>query len=389
MERLFGMRLGITTFGADGGTSGIGQYLVYLLREFARYDDDTCYEVLTYPDERPIFVPDDAPLPALQVSQRVRPPLLNIAWHHLVLPRLCRQRQYDALFLPAANRRAMHQVPCPTVGTVHDLSALHVQDKYDPARMLYITRVLPHLIRRLTSIITVSESSKQDIVHAAGVPEERVHVIPLAADPQVYFPREKAEARARVQTRYGTCAPYILYTSRIEHPGKNHVRLIKAFVHWKTTQRLPHQLVLAGSDWTRAEEVHRAIRTCRYADDIVCTGFVPAEELPWLYSGAELFMFPSLYEGFGLPILEAMCCGVPVACADRSSMPEVGGDAAYYFDPYDVDALAEAMDRLGTDTSLRNHLVQRGLVHSRNFRWKDTASSTLEVIRKAAAIAPR
>lgn len=383
------MHLGITTFGADGGTSGIGQYLVQLLKEFARHTEDIRYDVLTYADERHTFVADDMPLTTVQVSPRVRPPLFNIAWHHLVLPRLCRQRAYDVLFLPAANRRLMHQAPCPTVGTVHDLSALHVQAKYDPARMLYITRVLPRLIQRLTSVITVSASSKQDIVHYAGIPEERVHVIPLAADHQVYFPRDKAEARVRMQAQYGIKAPYILYTSRIEHPGKNHVRLIKAFAHWKATKRLPHQLVLAGSDWTRADEVHRAVQTCGYADDIVCTGFVPAADLPWLYGGAELFIFPSLYEGFGLPILEAMRCGVPVACSDRSSMPEVAGDAAAYFDPYDSDAIAEAMDRLVTDSHVCTCIVQRGLIHSSNFHWRRTAARTLEVIRKAATIGIR
>lgn len=378
------MNVGITTFGADGGKSGISQYVINLLNQFALAENGAHFDVIVYEDEQSLFVPPAMHFTALCLSGRWRHPVLNIAWHQLALPRWCRKRGYDVLFLPAGNRRLPFSAPCPTVGTVHDFSSLHVEGKYDPARVLYITRVLPLFIRRLTRVLTVSESSKRDIVEYAGVPEDRVHVTPLAANRDLYYPRDRQSALARAVSKYGLRPPYILYISRIEHPGKNHVRLIRAFARLKESEALPHQLVLAGSDWMRADEVHGAAEMSGYADDIVFTGFVPTEDLPDLYCGADVFVFPSLYEGFGLPVLEAMCCGIPVACSNISSMPEVAGDAALLFDPYDEEAIEEALRELLTDPELRAYYAQRGLERSQRFTWSVTAARTLDVLRAAA-----
>jgi glycosyltransferase involved in cell wall biosynthesis len=175
----------------------------------------------------------------------------------------------------------------------------------------------------------------------------------------------------------------LLYVSRIEHPGKNHVRLIHAFERLKATEHIPHQLVFAGGDWGRADEVHRVADASDYNTDILFTGFVPSSDLPDLYCGADLFVFPSLYEGFGLPVLEAMSCGVPVTCSNVSSMPEITGDAAGLFDPYDEQAIEEAVRGPLVDSELRDRYVRRGLKQSRAFSWSTTAARTLEVIREA------
>ena len=379
------MKLGMTTFGGDGGKSGISQYIMNLLREFATLKPAELIEVFVYANEEKIFVPHKNGISPLCFGEGIRRPVVNLLWHQISLPRWCRRGKYDVLFLPAGNRRLPVSVPCPTVGTVHDFSSIHVKGKYDPARMFYITRVLPVLIRRLTQVITVSESSKKDIVEYAGVPEERVHVTPLAADNSLYHPRDKEQAAARVASRYGLRPPYILYISRIEHPGKNHARLIRAFDRLKSTEDIPHQLVLAGSDWVRAEEVHRAAEECSCTSDIVFTGFAATEDIPDLYCGADLFVFPSLYEGFGLPVLEAMASAVPTACSNVSSIPEVAGDAALQFDPYDEEAIAEAIRTLLTNPELRADYGKRGLERSKQFTWSRTASRTLAVIRAAVA----
>ena len=178
--------------------------------------------------------------------------------------------------------------------------------------------------------------------------------------------------------------PFILYTSRIEHPGKNHARLIRAFAELKRKERIPHQLVLAGTDRERADEVHRIAEESGFAKDILFTGFVASEDLPLLYQAADLFVFPSLYEGFGLPILEAMACGTPVACSRISSMPEVAGDAAVLFDPEEEGSIASAIRSIITGTDLRRDLAARGLERSRQFSWARTAAQTLGVIRSLA-----
>jgi len=382
------MKIGITTFGGDGGKSGISQYIINILREFAALEDRPDFEVIVYEDEKELFVPDPDSMSTICFGDSLRSPVTNIKWHQISLPKLCRKQKYDVLFLPAGNRRLPVSLPCPSVGTVHDFSSIHVKGKYDPARMFYIKRVLPFLIRRLTHVLTVSESSKKDIMEYAGVPEEQVTVTPNAADYQLYFPRDKKGTVTQICPKYGIRPPYVLYISRIEHPGKNHAGLIRAFSALKATEHIPHSLVLAGSDWDRAEEVHRVADESPYSDDIVFTGFAPTEDIPLLYCGADIFVFPSLYEGFGMPILEAMASGIPVACSNISSMPEVAGDTGIFFDPYDEQSITDAMRRLLTDPDLLNVCRERGLEKAKKYTWSATAALTLKVLREAAEEGP-
>ena len=375
--------LGVTTFGGDGGVSGIGQYIMQLLAAFARRraEGDLRFEVSTYADEGGLFVPDSPAATTRHVSRRFAAPVTNIAWHQLALPVIAARRGYDVLFLPAANRRVPLAAPCPMVGTVHDFSGIHVADKYDPARMFYIRKVLPFLVRRLDHVLTVSEASRRDIVEYTGVAPEKVTVTPLAADASVFYPGDREAAAAHVQARYGVRGPYLLYISRIEHPGKNHARLIRAFERLKSRQDIPHQLLLAGSDRERAKEVHEIAGLSPWADDILFTGFVPNQDVPALYRGAEAFVFPSLYEGFGLPLLEAMACGTPVAAANLSSLPEVAGDAALLFDPYDEEQIEETLGRLVREPDLRRSLTDKGTARARGYTWDKTAEATLAAIR--------
>lgn len=379
------MRIGVTTFGGDGGKSGISRYIINLLAEFARIGGAHEFEVLLYEDEQEIFLPDPPGfMRPLAFPGSFRRPLRNVLWHQTRLGNVCRKRGYDVLFLPAANRRAPAFCPVPTAGTVHDFSSIHVQGKYDASRMFYIKKVLPFLARRLTRVLTVSESSKQDIVQYARVPAERVTVTPLAADSSVYHPSDPEAARQRICAKYKITPPYVLYTSRLEHPGKNHVALIQAFAEMKKRTGLPHQLVLVGSDWMGAEDVHRVAEESPFASEIIFTGFAATADLPDLYLGADLFVFPSLYEGFGLPVLEAMSCGVPVACSNVSSLPEVAGDAGVLFDPADCASIAAAMEKLLASKEAWTAAREKGLARAAQFNWEATARATLAVIEEAA-----
>ncbi len=376
-------RIAVTTFGCDGGKSGIGHYVIRLLREFAALDAGVRFDVFVHPDEQAVFLPDSDSFTPIQVPVVKRPPISNVLWHQWDLPRWCRRNRCDVLFLPAANRRAPVTAPCPTVGTFHDLSSVHVAAKYDPLRLVYIKRVLPALARRLSHVISVSETTKRDLVHFAQVPPCQITVIQHGVDASVLYPRDRNAARHAVGSVYGISGPYVLYVSRIEHPGKNHVRLISAFARAKA-RGIPHQLVLAGNDWSRAGEVHKAAAASGCSNDIVFGGYVPDQLLPDLYCGADAFIFPSLYEGFGMPLLEAMASGIPVACSNASSMPEVVGDAAVLFEPRDESEIAEAILRILHDEGLRKELVARGLARSRLFTWRKTAEQTLDVLLRAA-----
>lgn len=376
------MKVGLITFGGDGGKSGISQYIIKLIEQFDFLSGDTEIEVVVYGDEKSIFVPANSRMASYCFSSTLRNPVVNVGWFQVGLPVLCHKRGYDVLFLPAANRRSPFWVPCPTVGTVHDFSSAHVSEKYDPVRMFFIKKVTPALIRRLDMILTVSECSKTDIVNFCNISPDRVVVTPNGVDLDTYCAGDKNQALELLTKKYPIRSPYLLYVSRLEHPGKNHVRLIKAFNHLKSKTGLPHQLVLAGSEWSRAEEVYKAAELSPYRDEIIFIGFVPGSDLPSLYRGADLFVFPSLFEGFGIPILEAMACGTPTVCSNLSSMPEVAGDAAMLFDPYDEESISDTMLKMLSDKDTTGQYVRRGLERSQIFSWKNTAVKTLEVITK-------
>ncbi len=378
------MNIGITTFGCDL-KSGMSRYISNLITQFATISNDGRFEILAHESANTEYMAgvDSDNVKAIKVAEWLTNPLLNIAWHQTSLPAICHRKEFDVLFLPAASRRTPFRVPCPMVGTVHDMSPFHVSGKYDHARIFYQTRLLPQLLKRLTHIIAISESTKRDIQAYAGVPDDRITVIHHAANTDVFYPRDKKAAITSVG-HYGIRSPYMIYTSRIESPGKNHLGLIRAFEKIKKEESIPHQLVLAGADWNGAEEVHKVAAQSAYSNDILLTGYVHGKDLPNLYCGADLLVFPSLFEGFGLPILEAMACGVPVACSNLSSMPEIAGGAAVLFDPLDSDSIAKGILSIILSGEEAIDIGRRGLERSTDFSWEKTARQTLDVIHSVA-----
>jgi len=378
------MKLGVTTFGGDRGASGIGRYIAELLGQFAGMGPEMEVDVILHPEDSSAFLNGSGGLHPIELGEWFRSPLKNILWHQFGLPGICSRNHYDVLFLPAGNRRLPWTVPVPTVGTVHDFATLHLAGKYGFSRSIYIKKVLPVLIRSLTRVITPSQASARDIIEFARVPEDKVDCIPIGVDHSRFHPRDPAECQAALQSRCGIRAPYLLYVSRLEHPGKNHVRLIRAFDLLRSRLKEPIQLVLAGKDWWHEEAIHEEARRARHAGDILFTGFLGDGDLPLLYAGARALIFPSLFEGYGIPVLEAMASGIPVACSNVSSLPEVAGDAALLFDPTDEESILSAMETLVTEEPFREKARTRGLEHSRSFTWERTASQTLESLRKAA-----
>lgn len=379
------MKILVPTFGGDAGRSGIGRYIIQLLRQFdalAGERPDLDFEVLVFEDEEEIFLGGISKLAVRRLPGRYAPPVRNILWHQTRLPSVLRESSADVLFLPAGNRRLVWSSPVPAVGTVHDFSALHMTGKYDPARTLYIKKVLPAFVRRLDRVLTVSESSARDIVEYAGVPAERVDVVPCGVDLELYRPGDPEAGRALARERFGVRGPYLLYVSRLEHPGKNHVGLIRA---WNLLRErgFDVELLLAGGDWNGAEAVRAEAAASPWKEDIHLPGFVSDADLPALYAGAEALSFPSLYEGFGLPVLEAMAAGCPVACADRSSLPEVAGDAALLYDPEDPGSQARALERLLREPALREELRRRGRERARAYTWRRAAEGVIQSLERA------
>lgn len=378
------MHVGITTFGCDSGMSGISSYTINMLQQFCDLTTTDTFEVVVAQDEKTIFMPQSHRAVPIVVVDTLRSPIKDIFWHLTGLPKLARERKYDVMFLPAGNRRLPWNLPCPSVATVHDMSWLHVPGKYNRSRMVYLERVLPSLINKLSKVITVSESSKKDIMAVTGLPDNRVEVIWNGADTSLYYPRDKQTCQQAIAKKYGIHRSYIMYISRLEHPGKNHIGLIHAYERLRNNHDIKQMLVLPGNNREQNELVHAAAEASKYKNDIVFLGFTPNEDMPLLYGAADLFVFPSLYEGFGIPIAEAMHCGTPVCCSNVSSMPEVLGDAGRTFDPQDTVQMAQVMSEMLLDEALRMKSVDKGLERAKLFTWKETATRTLKAIREVA-----
>lgn len=374
------MKIGFSTFVLQGGRSGVSTYIRDLLRFLQLEDADNEYALLMARSEA-----DLVPLTNRNFSKRISPsftrsPLVNLAWHNTVLHRL--GKQFDLIHIPSARRIPVVK-RARVVATVHDLAAFSVHAKYDRARMYFNRSMVPAMIRKADHIIAVSQFTKNDIVRYAGVPEEKISVVYSGINHDLFRPIPKNEARDRLQMQHGMENPFFVYVSRLEHPAKNHVRLIEAFERFKLENDSAHQLVFAGSDWSGAETIRARAAESPVREDILFLGFVPAKSLPLLYSGCDLMVFPSLFEGFGFPIIEAMACGASVLCSNGSSMGELAGHLIPTFDPLDPNAIFECMETAvsrGWDAEQR----ARGMEYALKFDWRTTARSVMEIYRSVA-----
>jgi glycosyltransferase involved in cell wall biosynthesis len=378
------MKIGISAFATDSGKSGISQYAANVVgRLVALAPQHECVAFINHADAD--WVQSWHPrLTVVSLPDWTGHPVASIFWHLVYFPGMLRRHGCDLVFMPAGNRRLAWSYGVPSVGTVHDFSQLHVPQKYDAARMFYIMRVLPRMMRRLTRVISVSESTRRDLESFAEVPSERIRVIYNGADLERFAPRPRAEARAELPAGLNIPERYVLYIARLEHPGKNHVRLLEAFAAMKRATDRPQKLVLVGGAWNGAEVIHARVAELGLSDQVVFPGFVPNEVLPALYAAADAFAFPSLFEGFGIPVLEAMASGTPVCAASTSSIPEVVGDAGLLFDPLDVPAMTESLIRLLQDQPLRRRLIAAGIQRAAAFSWDIAAKATLAELEAAA-----
>jgi glycosyltransferase involved in cell wall biosynthesis len=275
--------------------------------------------------------------------------------------------------------------PCPVVVSIHDLSFEHLPQTFNRRSRTQLRLTVRHSARRAARILSLSEHTRRDIVETYGINPERVSAIPLAA-PQHFGPvAENSEELQRVRHNYGIDGEYILCVGSIQ-PRKNLARLVKAYALLRgdySQDKLP-KLVLVGKCAWLYDETLRTLDETGVRDAVVLTGYVPEADLPALYSGALCFVYPSYFEGFGLPPLEAMKCGAPVIVGNQTSLPEVVGDAALTVDPFAVEEIASAMKRLINDPALRQELSVKGQSRANAFSWRETARRTLIVYQEVA-----
>jgi len=364
--------------------TGVGYYTEHLLRHLATESVDDEVIVIS---NRPLDT--TAPLPAnvRVVASSSRVP--RLVWMQAIAPRLLRRLGADIAHF--TNGMMPLAMSVPTVVTIHDMS-LTMFPKYHPPRRVLLNRPLVDVAaRRADAIITVSESAKRDIVRLYGSQAERIHVVHEAAAPS-FQPIRDRHVLDRVRQRYRLADRFVLYVGTIE-PRKNLPKLIEGFARRRNGGEIPHQLVCAGPYGWLSRDIEDLIDRLRIEQSVRFTGYVPFDDLAALYSLAEMFVFPSLYEGFGLPVIEAMACGTPVITGHVAALTEVGGNAVEHVGHLNADSLGDAMVRLASDARRREELSSLGLQRAHTFSWQRAARETLKVYRLAvtgevAAAAP-
>ena len=372
------MNVGFSTLMIQRGQSGVAQYVFALLKSLLPFATDHHFTLFVLEDDLPLFESVKSAMEIVTVPETFREPVKNILWHQIRLPFLVRQYKIDVLHVPSY-RRLLWPHPCPLVATIHDLAPFLIANKYDWKRMFYGRVVVKHLAKRQDQIIAISHNTARDISRFFHLPLHRLTVIHNGLDHERFFPGSNAEAKKRVEQQAGITGHFFLYVARLEHPAKNHLRLIAAFDQFKSETRSPWKLVLAGSDWHGAEVIHDAIRRSPFAQDIRALGFVADLDLPNWYRAADAFLYPSLYEGFGLPPLEAMACGCPVISSGRGALTEVLGSAAEIVNPEDCSQLSAVLANISKNPALCQKLRASGIARAQFFDWKKTARATFQV----------
>jgi glycosyltransferase involved in cell wall biosynthesis len=370
------MRVGIEGRTLQGRRYGVARYLSNLLRNIVAIDHDDQYVIyLSEPIEPLGFASDN-------LATQVIKGWPSLSWRHLGLPRAMRSGGIDLHFSPS------YFVPlrkvCPCVVVVHDLTFKAHPEWFARDWRMRFDSLFWGAVGKAERIITVSEYSRSDIVRMLGVEPERVTAIPEAAD-ELFRPiSDEARLRA-VRDRFGL-PPGFVFTVGAIHTRRNLERLIEALALSRDSTGDEVFLLITGTPapFSPPVDIDGTAERCGLTGRVRHVEYVSDEELLLLYNACGLFAYPSIYEGFGLPVIEAMACGAPVVCSNVTSIPEVAGDATLYFDPEKTEEIAEAISSVLVDETLRSRLSKAGLERASQFSWRRTAEETLEVFKQVA-----
>lgn len=390
------MRIGMDYTPAVQQRAGIGRYTRCLVDALAELDRENEYVLFAgvggmqetkFLHRASWIMHPNFHLRSIPLSDR----WLAIIWHRLRLP-----LPVDLLTGPVDLFHSPDFTLPPlrrgkAIVTVHDLSFLRYPQGAEPNLRAYLERVVPRAVARADLVLADSQNTRDDLIELLGVEPDNIEVVYPGVEAR-FRPVEDQDLLARIRARYGLDARFILSVGTLE-PRKNVARLIEAYALLRDqgprTKDQGLRLVIAGGKGWLYEGIFDKVEELGLGDEVRFLGFVPDEDLPALYNLADLFVFPSLYEGFGLPPLEAMACGVPVVTSNVSSLPEVMGEAGLMVPPEDVEGLAEAMARALEDRTWREEAVQRGLARARTFTWRAAAERLIKLYKRVEGAGPR
>ena len=358
--------------GLDGTTlqperSGVGFYTEHLFASLLAVDGKNEYVVLSNSEVRSDMIPADL------VHEGYRFPVRGI-WMQTILPLLLNRKKVDVCHY--TNYISPLWSSCPAVVTFHDMTVSLLPRYSSWKKRLLLRSLIPLVARKADAIIVVSESTRRDVLRTLRIPKEKIHLIQEGVTPE-FKPVTNKNRLEQVKARYGLCGPYFIAVGTVE-PRKNLVRLAQAFhqVRRETGRNL--KLLIVGGKGFQSDRILREVKEAA-GEHVIWTGYAPSNDLPSLYSCAEALVYTSLYEGFGLPVLEAMACATPVITSNNSSLKEVAGDAALLVDPENVEDISNSMRRIIEDKTLYNMLSNKGIERASHFSWEEAARRTLKV----------
>jgi glycosyltransferase involved in cell wall biosynthesis len=385
------LRIGVNALFLQRPLTGMGQHLFHLLKGLDEYDDQNTYVLLSprfkhssvsrFPQLSDRFQNKEV----VSALRRFGENFESLWWEQVGMVRACHREKIELLHCPYF--AAPYFLPARTVVTVHDVITLVMPEYRVRRESRMYSSLVAFTVRRADAIITVSDYSKRDIMRTLQIPEDRIHVIGNAVDSS-YRPISDGRMVESVRERYGIGPKYILYFGGFD-VRKNVGRLLEAYAALPHSTREEYQLVIAGRlpfvGHPLYPDPRPRIKELGLEDQVVVTGQIREQDKAPLYSAATLYVFPSLYEGFGMPVLEAMACGATVITSNLSALPEVAGDAACLVDPYDTQAISQAIGELLENETMRSELRERALARAQHFSWKRVAQQTLDVYSKLAA----
>lgn len=371
------MRFSVDAHAIGCHLTGNEVYIRNLLNEFAHLDQDSHVVAYISKPDAPEFIPKR--FETRWVSDN---PYKRLAWD---IPQHIAQDRPDLLHVQYTGPLG---TSVPLVVSIHDVSYLEHPEYFSTFRATQLKITVKRTAARAAKILTPSEFSKTAIMRHYGIEDDRIVVVPNAVSAQ-FVPMDRAQAQAQIQRKLGISAPFVLNIGDLQ-PRKNHMGLLHAFEQVIAAHpKLPQHLVFAGKETWYSPRLHAAVAASTIADRVHFTGFVDDADLVALYGACDLFVYPSFYEGFGLPILEAMACGRAVACSNTTAMPEVAGSAALLFDPNNTEEMAHVICDALVNTDVRTRLEQQGRQHASTFSWEKAAAATLNVYYEVAGATRR
>ncbi|MBR5328644.1 MAG: glycosyltransferase family 4 protein [Firmicutes bacterium] len=295
------------------------------------------------------------------------------------LPNYIKENHIDLYHVPQNGIGLPNKKICKETVTIHDLIPYLYPETVGRGYLRDFLREMPQIMERSDAVITVSECSARDICRIFHYPKAKIHVIHEAPEP-IYRPMDKEKVATFLQQKYGICGNYILYVGGFGI-RKNVKALINAFYLLRQEENIPLKLVLPGKRSRDFDALDQLTEALQIKDDVIFTDYVPVSDLPYFYNGALMMVYPSIYEGFGLPPLEAMACTTPVIAAKTSSLPEILGNNVLWFDPFDTVELAEQIRRLWVSETLRKRMAKMGKEKADSYSWQETAKQTAKVFR--------